>query len=72
MPIIIPSVNFDKLLAKCVSKCLEQTYKKIKIYLVLDNIPKRKIKNNKIVYLKCAGHISKKRNLQQSYQKKII
>ena len=46
--IIIPSVNFDKLLAKCVSKCLEQTYKKIKIYLVLDNIPKRKIKNNKI------------------------
>ena len=42
--IIIPSVNFDKLLAKCVSKCLEQTYKKIKIYLVLDNIPKRKNK----------------------------
>ena len=67
--IIIPSVNFDKLLAKCVSKCLEQTYKKIKIYLVLDNIPKRKIKNNKIVYLKCAGHISKKRNFAAKLSK---
>ena len=42
--IIIPSVNFDKLLAKCVSKCLEQTYKKIKIYLVLTIFLKEKKK----------------------------
>jgi GT2 family glycosyltransferase len=67
--IIIPSINFDKLLAKCVSKCLEQKYKKIKIYLILDNIPKIKIKNKKIIYLKCDGNISKKRNYGAKFSK---
>lgn len=60
--IIIPSVNFDKLLAKCVKECLKQSFKNFKIFLVLDNIPKKKIKNKKIIYLQCKGHISKKRN----------
>ena len=70
--IIIPSVNYDKLLAKCISKCLKQSYKKIKIYLILDNIPKRKENNNKVIYLKCAGNISKKRNFGAKFSKEIF
>ena len=67
--IIIPSVRFDRLLKKCVKECLKQSYKKIKVYLVLDYLPDQKINNKKVIYLKCSGNISKKRNYGVKYSK---
>ncbi len=67
--IIIPAVSEDYLLQNCIENCIRQSWKNIKIYLVLDNIPEKKINDNRIFYLKCEGHISKKRNFAAKHSK---
>ena len=67
--IIIPAVSEDYLLQNCIKNCKGQSWKNIKIYLVLDNIPEKKINDSRIIYLKCEGHISKKRNFAAKHSK---
>tara|TARA_X000000950_G_scaffold180078_1_gene218389 strand:+ start:8692 stop:9660 length:969 start_codon:yes stop_codon:yes gene_type:complete len=60
--IIIPAVKESNLMNNCIKSCLNQSWEQIKVYVVLDILPKKKIKNSKLIYLLCPGHISKKRN----------
>ena len=65
--IIIPAVKEDDLLKNCIQHCIKQSWKNIKIYLVLDCIPDEKLNDSRLYYLECAGHISKKRNFAAKY-----
>ena len=67
--IIIPAVSEDYLLQNCIKNCISQSWKNIKIYLVLDNIPEKRINDSRLSYLRCEGHISKKRNFAAKHSK---
>ena len=49
--VIIPSISLNKEVKTCIDSCLNQKDIKITIYLVTDNIVKKKYLPNKVKYL---------------------
>ena len=62
--IIIPAINFNKDVQKCVDKCISQKKVDVKIYLATNKKIKKKFKSNNVNFV-CFGDInmSKKRNM---------
>ncbi len=61
--IIIPAIDINEDLKKCIKECLLQEKVKITIYLVTNKKIKNKFKNLKVKYLCCGDvNMSKKRN----------
>jgi glycosyltransferase involved in cell wall biosynthesis len=61
--VIIPSISLNKEVKTCIDSCLNQKDIKITIYLVTDNIVKKKYLPNKVKYLSFGNiNMSEKRN----------
>ena len=61
--IIIPAINLDSLLKKCIKECQKQKNTKVHIYILLDNLPSKKKKFKNVTFIKSLKNISEKRNL---------